>query len=322
METPKGSSHSSAPAAGRLVYVVTPDELPDKPSDELDLFRLAGLLWKSWRLIVVVTVLCTLGALLYASLVTPLYTASVVLSPVKEEPLTGLTSQLGGLASLAGLAGLGGGGDSADAVAVLRSRDFVRAFIEDQSLVPVLFADAWDEKSGQWKTEQPPDAVQAARYFVARVRRVEQQASTDLVTLSIDWRDPELAAAWANQLAVRLNEHMRRRALTEAEANVKYLRSEFESTSVVALQQSISGLLESEMQKLMLARGNSEYAFRIIDRAEVPRAKSKPRVVLIVGLATAFGGMLAVFIVLLRDMLRNRAAAASRVPNAPSERRV
>jgi uncharacterized protein involved in exopolysaccharide biosynthesis len=102
---------------------------------------------------------------------------------------------------------------------------------------------------------------------------------------------------------------MRKRALADAEANVKYLRHEFESTSVVALQQAIGDLLESEMQKLMLARGNTEYAFRIIDRAEVPRSPSKPRLVLIVAVATVFGAMLAAFVVLLRDMAKNRAAA-------------
>ena len=85
---------------------------------------------------------------------------------------------------------------------------------------------------------------------------------------------------------------------------------EFESTSLVALQQSISGLLESEMQKLMVARGNSEYAFRVIDRAEVPRVKSKPRVLLIVAVAMVFGGMLSVFAVLMRDMIASRKQSA------------
>jgi len=131
-------------------------------------------------------------------------------------------------------------------------------------------------------------------------------------------RDPELAAAWANLLAARLNDHMRQRALAEAEANVKYLRREFESTSIVTLQQSISGLLENEMQKLMLARGNSEYAFRVIDRAEVPRAPSKPRVTLIVVLATAFGGMLSVLVVLLRDMVKNRTRVGPPTAGVPS----
>jgi uncharacterized protein involved in exopolysaccharide biosynthesis len=138
------------------------------------------------------------------------------------------------------------------------------------------------------------------------VRQVTEEARTGLVTLSIEWRDPELTAAWANLLAVRLNDNMRKRALAEAEANVKYLRQEFESTPIVALQQSISGLLENEMQKLMLARGNSEYAFRIIDRAEVPKGKSKPRVTLIVVLATSFGGMLSVFVVFIREVVRGR----------------
>ena len=127
-------------------------------------------------------------------------------------------------------------------------------------------------------------------------------------------RVPERAAAWANLLAVRLNDHMRERALAVSEANVKYLRHEFEGTSIVALQQSISGLLENEMQKLMLARGNSEYAFRIIDRAEVPRGKSKPRTTLIVAVATFFGVMVSVFWVLISDMLRSR--TRSRTPEA------
>jgi uncharacterized protein involved in exopolysaccharide biosynthesis len=258
-------------------------------------------------LIAGITVAFALGSVAYASFVTPLYTATVVLSPVREEPLGGLASQLGGLAGLAAFAGITR--DNSDAVAVLRSRDFVRAFIEEQALVPVLFPDLWDETARRWTVENPPDPVQAAGFFVARVRTVEESASTGLVTLSIEWRDPELAAAWANVLAVRLNDHMRKRALADAEANVKYLRHEFESTSVVALQQAIGDLLESEMQKLMLARGNTEYAFRIIDRAEVPRSPSKPRLVLIVAVATVFGAMLAAFVVLLRDMAKNRAAA-------------
>ena len=141
--------------------------------------------------------------------------------------------------------------------------------------------------------------------------------ATGLVTLSIEWGDPELAAAWANLLAVRLNDRMRQRALAEAETNVKYLRHEFENTSIVALQQSISGLMESEMQKLMLARGNSEYAFRIIDRAEVPRGKSKPRVTLIVAVATFFGGMLSGFVALVRDMVKNRTRPGPPMQQSP-----
>ena len=111
---------------------------------------------------------------------------------------------------------------------MLRSRDFARAFIEDEALLPLLFPDAWDAAAGRWTVEYPPDLSQAAGFFVGKVREVEEDTGTGLVTLSIEWRDPELAAAWANLLAARLNDHMRQRALAEAEANVKYLRHEFE----------------------------------------------------------------------------------------------
>lgn len=281
------------------------DSLVAAADDEMDLFRLWNTLWRSRWLIASITAAFALGAVVYALLLPPWYSANVLLAPVKEEASVSLAGQLGGLASLAGI-GAGGTG-SVEAVAVLKSRDFARAFIEDQTLLPVLFADDWDATAGRWKLAAPPDLRQAVRFFDQNVRKVAEDRKTGLVTLSIEWKDPDLAAAWADLLAVRLNDHMRQRALAEAEANVKYLRHELESTTVVMLQQSISRLLENEMQKLMLARGNVEFAFRIIDRAEVPRLKSKPRRTSIVVLAVLLGGMLSVFVVFIRDAVRNRA---------------
>ena len=322
METSNSSSPSTVPAGadpgGRLVYVVSQDGPTASADDEIDLFRLFSTLWRSRWLIMSMTAVFAVGAAVYASFLPPMYTASVVLSPVREEPLSGLATQLGGLASLAGISRLGR--DSTEAVAVLRSRDFARAFIEEQGLLPELFPKVWDATAGRWTVEEPPTLSDGAGFFAGTVRDVEEDSTTRLVTLSIEWGDPELAAAWANLLAVRLNDHMRQRALVVAETNVKYLRHEYENTPIVALQQSISALMESEMQKLMVARGNSEYSFRIIDRAEVPRGKSKPRTTLIVAVATFFGGMLSVFLVLVREMVRNRKAVPTSTTGARSDR--
>jgi uncharacterized protein involved in exopolysaccharide biosynthesis len=295
--------------------VVPQDASASRANNDIDLFRLWDILWRSRWLIAGVTAAFAVGSVTYAYFATPMYTATVVLAPVKDEPLSGLAGQLGGLAGLAAIAGVRR--DNTDALAVLRSRDFVRTFVEEEELLPVLFPKAWDAATGRWKVEKPPEPSQGAGYFVAKVRSVEESATSGLVTLSIEWRDPELAASWANSLAARLNDHMRQRALADAENNVKYLRHELENTSVVTLQQSIGSLLESEMQKVMLARGNSEYAFRIIDRAEVPRAPSKPRVMLIVVLATFFGAMLASFVALVRDMVKNRAPAGPATTPGP-----
>jgi len=281
-----------------------PQEAPAAAADdELDLLRLWNTLWRGRWLIVSMTVAFALGSVAYALLLPPWYSANVLLAPVREKAPANLAGQLGGLASLAGIGP--GGTDSVEAVAVLTSRDFARAFIEDQALLPVFFADDWDATTGRWKLTPPPDLRQAVKFF-DKVRKVAEDRKTGLVTLSIEWKDPSLAAQWANSLAARLNDHLRQRALAAAEANVKYLRHELESTTVVVLQQSISRLLESEMEKLMLARGNVEFAFRIIDRAEVPMHKSKPRRKLIVMLAVLLGGMLSMFVVFIREAVRNR----------------
>jgi uncharacterized protein involved in exopolysaccharide biosynthesis len=295
------------------------DNSAARADNEIDLFKLWNTLWRNRWLTASIAAAFALGSFIYASLLSPEYSANVLLSPVKEEGLGlgALTNQLGGLASLAGIRPVET--RSAEALAVLKSRDFARAFIEDESLLPVLFARSWDATASRWKVDPPPDLDQAARFFVRNVREVEEDRS-GFVTLSIVWRDPELAAAWANMLAARLNDNMRQRALAEAEANVKYLRREFESTSIVALQQSISSLLENQMQKLMLARGNAEFVFRVIDRAEVPKVKFKPRVILIVALATVLGAMLSIFFVLVRDAVRNRKGVVPSADGAFSSR--
>jgi uncharacterized protein involved in exopolysaccharide biosynthesis len=74
----------------------------------------------------------------------------------------------------------------------------------------------------------------------------------------------------------------------------------------VTLQQSIGRLLESELQKLMLARGNEEFAFRVIDAASPPKERVRPKRALIAVVGTMLGGMLAVLIVFLSHAIRGK----------------
>jgi uncharacterized protein involved in exopolysaccharide biosynthesis len=167
----------------------------------------------------------------------------------------------------------------------------------------VLFAERWDTARGAWTENDPadqPDMRDAVHYFDSSVRRVSEDRRTKLVRLSIEWKDPALAAEWANALADELNDHMRVRALAEAEANVTYLQHELTSTTTVVLQQSIGRLLEAELQKLMLARGDKDFAFRVVDRAEIPKRRSAPNRKLIVAFSTVVGCALSVLVVLFQ----------------------
>jgi uncharacterized protein involved in exopolysaccharide biosynthesis len=100
---------------------------------------------------------------------------------------------------------------------------------------------------------------------------------------------------------------LRERTLKEAEANVVYLQTEMATTNVVTLQQAVGRLVESELQKLMLARGTQEFAFRIIDPAQPPDRRFRPKRVLIVMVGTVVGGLLSLIGVFLGQALRGSA---------------
>jgi uncharacterized protein involved in exopolysaccharide biosynthesis len=105
------------------------------------------------------------------------------------------------------------------------------------------------------------------------VRRVTEDRRTGIVTLTILWSDPEVAAQWATYLVERANEDLRQRAILEAEESIAYLNKELVKTSVVEIRQAIYKLLEIKINSIMLANVQKEYAFRVIDPAAAPDEK-------------------------------------------------
>jgi uncharacterized protein involved in exopolysaccharide biosynthesis len=291
----------------RLVYVMPEHAFGGSIDDEISLRDLWGILWRGKWIIIAITAVFAAGSVLYALAAEEWYRAETVLAAADERSTPPLGGQLGGLAALAGVSV--GGGDSTQAVATLRSRGLAREFIEDHDLVKVFFADEWNEERETWIGDDPtrwPDARDAIKYFHDNVFNVNQDRQTGLVTLAIEWKDPAVAAMWASDLVRRVNETLRLRALREAETNVSYLQEELSQTALVTLQESIGRLLESELQKLMLARGNEEFAFKIIDAASPPRERVRPKRALISVAGTMAGGMFAVFLVFLLHTVRGQ----------------
>jgi LPS O-antigen subunit length determinant protein (WzzB/FepE family) len=265
--------------------------------DEIDLWQLWDTIWSGRWLIIAITSLFAVGGVTYALIAQEWFRAEVVLAPAdKKGGMSGALSQLGGLASLAGVSV--GGGDNNEPLAVLKSKDFAREFITDMKLMPVLLRD--------WRGDKEPDIRDALKFFMEKVRTVTDDKKTGLVTLGVRWKEADTAALWANEMVKRLNDRMRNQALIEAERNVAYLQKEMAATSVVSLQQSMGRVLEGEMQKLMLARGNEQFAFKVIDRATPPKLRDAPKRALIAIVATLAGGFLGILAVFLRQALRNR----------------
>ena len=284
---------------------------PYGTEDEISLSELFSTLWASRWLILSSSLIAAGIAAAIAFSLPVYYRSEVLVMPVSSESSSGalanLAGQFGGLASLAGIGG-GGDGKKSEAIATLGSRALTEDFIQANQLLPVLFAQEWDAQENAWRKDlkKTPTLWEGVKKFSTKIRAISNDKKTGLVTLSMEWTDPALAAAWANQLVQRTNDTLRERAIATSRRNLAYLNDQLEKTSVVELRQSIFRLTEAEIKNIMLAEGNREYAFKVIDPAVVPEEKSRPRRGRIIIGALAAALMLSSLWVLLRASRESR----------------
>lgn len=234
----------------------------------------------SWRLILLLTLGFGMLAGIAAFLMPPVYRAEVLLASASTEAGRGssLSRLAGQLAPLAGLIGgldTVGGLDAKEVrLATLRSRHFTEDFIRDKNLLPALFPQRWDASAQSWKLKDGkpwiPAMGKAVKLFDEKIRKVSEDRRTGLITLAVEWREPEIAAQWANELVARANQSLRERAIGESKRSISFLEEELRKTSVVERQQIIYNLIESKIGEVMMGNARKDYAFLIIDPAVAP----------------------------------------------------
>lgn len=212
------------------------------------------------------------ASLMWAFIMTPIYRGVAILAPAdldKKGESSGLSSALGAVGGFAALAGIGVGNDYAteDAIAVLKSEEFTEDFIRDQNLLPDLFPKIWDARLGRWKAGKKVPSPGAAFRAFERIRKIQRDSRSGLITIQVDSRDPVKAAQWTNELVARLNDEMRGRALAQAEASMVYLQKEQTTSVDVAEREAISRLMEGQIKQEMMAHVTKEYALQVVARA-------------------------------------------------------
>jgi uncharacterized protein involved in exopolysaccharide biosynthesis len=268
-------------------------------ADEIDVVAVWKFAWGSKYLILTIALLCAVLAGIFAFSITPIFRAEIVVLPVRIGGMGGagsVSGQLGGLASIASLAGVNldsGGGAEREAKAILESHRMDEEFIKQNNLVGVLLPNS-----------KTPTLWLAVKAFREGVLTIKEDKRTGLTTIDVDWKDPAVAAQWANGLVALANERNRARAIDEANRNIKFLNEQIEKTRVVEVQRSMSTLIENETKTLMLANARAEYAFTVIDPAVPPERKLSPHRSLYVLFGGFVGAAVGLFVAYLRRARR------------------
>ncbi|WP_104026776.1 Wzz/FepE/Etk N-terminal domain-containing protein [Vibrio jasicida] len=302
---------------------------PQSAGDEIDLRELFKVLWKGKWIIIATTLVFALGSVLYALSLPNIYKADALLAPAESSNGGGLSKmagQLGGLAALAGVNLSGGESSQTDlAVQVMKSRQFVEAFIKKHDLlVPLIAANDWDlannklildEKlynpaTGEWLREPDglrgatPTAQEAFEVFNEEVLNISQNKESGLYTISVRHYSPYIAQQWVNWLIEDINKVMRERTIDETSQNLTYLNAQLQKTAVADMQSTFYKLIEEQTKSLMLAEVQEEFVFKVVDPAIVPELKDSPKRSLFCVLGILLGGMLGGTFVLVRFAFR------------------
>ncbi|HEY2682955.1 MAG TPA: Wzz/FepE/Etk N-terminal domain-containing protein [Steroidobacteraceae bacterium] len=261
--------------------------------------------WVAWDqkwLVLSLALVFGIIATVLAVTATPLYKSQVIVTQVHDTTMGGsggLMNQLGGLASIAGL-NINGGDHEAERAAVLNSRELVNEFVKRYNLTAELNGDK--KGLGEW------DAVEKFKRIVLDIHEEKLKETT---TITVEWKDPAVAAQWANEFVALANEQLRNRAIQESTRNIDYLNKQSQKTADVEMQHAIFDLIEHETKTLMLANGRTEYAFTVIDPAVPAHIRSSPHRTVMVLSGLFIGGFLGSVIAWVRKSMRRREPTAA-----------
>ena len=289
---------------------------PSVDEDEIDLIELIRTLLQAWKTIVGITIVCVGLAVAYALNAPEVFKAETLLAPASEEKSSASSalSQFGGLAAMAGIS-IPSDSNVEQVVATLQSRKFLRQYIDRKKLLPLLFEEVWDAESQSWlvQTQEDEPTAQKGVEIFNSILSVNEDKKSGFINLSISWKDPAVAAEWANDLVKQLNEQLREKAISDSQKRVGYLEQELAKNTLQDMRAVLYNLLESEKQKAMLANVNEDFALEVIDPAVAPETREKPNRTLIVALGGLCGGFIGIFAVFFAQFLQKLKSTNSEV---------
>jgi LPS O-antigen subunit length determinant protein (WzzB/FepE family) len=194
-------------------------------------------------------------------------------------------------------------------LAYLRSRQYVRHFLDTYNIYKTIYAEHWSEEDPGWIGDFELDKGLAQKTFTADLLAIDYSIETDIVAVKIIHSDPVLAAQLANQYVQLFNEYMRDETLAKVQVKARYLQETLAQTKAIEIQQMLFRLMEAQTAKAMLANGRQEYILEVLDPAVRPYARFKPNRKQITILGGIAGALLAISLVISLEIAGKVAAA-------------
>tara|TARA_B100000212_G_scaffold341403_1_gene324493 strand:- start:2824 stop:3738 length:915 start_codon:yes stop_codon:yes gene_type:complete len=283
----------------------------------LDLGKIPNLIISFRYFILSILIIFSSAGVIFALSLPNNYKSEVLLSAVSQKSQAAIG--LGGISGLPGVSSLLGGNSAnaniEEAVEILNSQLFLSNFIEkyglDKYIIAgedyknnsIIFDKKFIDQDGEWVKKNKPSTETVLREFKTYHLEIKDDIDKGFVILSIEYLSPVLAYEWVNRMVSDINNTLRERDVTKAEASINYLETKLSETKITGLTEVFSSLLEEQYKTVMLANSTENYFFDVIDPAFISEYKSSPSRSIICVFFFITGFLFALIILFLKEPL-------------------
>ncbi len=299
---------------------------PYYEEDEIDLRELFSTIWKNKFKLILLSILITSLAIIYAITAPNSYNSKTILVPQESsKPSLG-----GGAAALAAMAGIniGGGGGGLDVSSLFKNligdypfnRDVIIKYSLDKRLKSEEMAKNMifvlngkemreDLKNlfGNSKEEKDRDEVIFDTFEkLKNIMSVSTDKESGAITLSATLEDRFLAKELVEIYLKEMSQYAKKVDFKEMDAQLSYYQQELSSTTNLDLKKNITELISALIKKKVLSQAGEYYMVKQLTKPEVAyiKDKTKPKRALIVVVAFITSIILGIFFIFFLEFLK------------------
>lgn len=254
--------------------------------DEINLLDYIKVILKHKKLICYIVGIVVVATIIISLLMTPVYEAKAVITPVTK---TGDTSGASLLAAQFGITAPASSTMS-EIVNLLKSNVLKEEVIRKHKLLPVFFTEK--DLRGKTENEKMWDGIR----YLGDALNVKSNQKDNSIEVSMQFTDPKMAADIVNYTLIELNDYMSKEARRVAETNKQYLESQIDKTADPFIKTKIYTLIAQQIETSMMAEVKENFAFKVLDPPRIPDQRIKPKRTLMVITAFFISLFLGIFV--------------------------
>ena len=295
--------------------------------DDLNFRKFIKILWATKNEILLITSFFAIFSVVLALNLTNYYKSVALLAERSGSGLQGNLSQFSGLAAAAGIDLQPSDSKAPKAIELIKSRKFVKHLISFEKILPsIMAAKGYDSETKEiiydrkiydpdkklWvrkpKKNQSviPSFLEAHEEYRFNILSISQNKSSGFITVEVEHVSPIFAKEFLDLIIKEANEILRKEDMEDSQQGIEYLSKELSKNSFIKIKDSISTLIEGQLETQMKTKVYKDYFLIKIDPPFIAEKKSSPSRALICIFITIFGGLMSILYALIKHYFFKR----------------